>query len=69
MFNPKNTVDDWQDAFDMVEPISVTEIEQYHSTNIKVIENTFNMSYDNWREDKWMSLLTEWVKFKCPEMY
>jgi hypothetical protein len=69
MFNPANTVNDWQDAFNMVEPISVSEIEQYHATNIKVIENTFNMSYNNWREDKWISLLTEWVKFKCPDMY
>jgi hypothetical protein len=69
MFDPSNTVKDWQEAFNMVEPISISEIEQYHATNIKVIENSFNMSYDTWREDKWIALLREWVKFKCPEMY
>jgi hypothetical protein len=69
MFDPSNTVKDWQEAFNMVKPISISEIEQYHATNIKVIENSFNMSYDTWREDKWIALLREWVKFKCPEMY
>jgi hypothetical protein len=69
MFDPANNVKDWQEAFDTVEPMSISEIEQYHATNIKVIENTFNMSYDAWRGDKWVAFLREWVKFKCPEMY
>jgi hypothetical protein len=69
MFDPKNNVKDWQDAFGMAEPLNIEEIEEYHSNNIKLIENTFNMSYAKWREDKWIVLLKEWVKFKCPDMY
>ena len=69
MFNPKESVQDWQTAFDMAAPMSVANIEEYHAKNIKVIEDTFNMNYDAWRESKWIVLLKEWVKSKCPEMY
>lgn len=69
MFDTKNAVDDWKAAFNMAEPLNVEEIEQYHDNNIKLMETTFNMSYDNWRQEKWIMLLKEWVKFKCPEMY
>jgi hypothetical protein len=69
MFNPKETIKDWQEAFDMAEPMSVSNIEEYHHTNIKVIEDTFNMNYNTWRESKWIFLLRDWVKSKCPDMY
>lgn len=69
MLNPKETVADWQEAFDMAEPLSVPDIEEYHANNIKVIENTFNMPYDKWRESKWILLLREWVESNCPGMY
>jgi len=69
MFNPKDSVQDWQVAFGMAEPMSIANIEEYHDKNIKVIEDTFNMKYDAWRESKWIFLLREWVESKCPEMY
>jgi hypothetical protein len=69
MFDTKNAVDDWQAAFNMAEPLNIQEIEQYHANNIELMETTFNMSYDKWRSEKWIMLLKEWVKFKCPEMY
>jgi hypothetical protein len=69
MFNPKDSVSDWQEAFGMAEPMSIANIEEYHYKNIKVIEDTFNMKYDAWRESKWIFLLREWVESKCPEMY
>jgi hypothetical protein len=69
MFNPKDAVLDWQEAFGMAEPMNIDNIEEYHNKNIKVIEDTFNMSYDAWRKSKWIFLLKDWVKFKCPNMY
>ena len=69
MFNPKENIKVWQEAFDMVEPMNIDNIEEYHNKNIKVIEDTFNMSYDAWRKSKWILLLKDWVKFKCPNMY
>jgi hypothetical protein len=69
MFSPKDAVNDWQEAFGMAEPMNIDNIEEYHNKNIKVIEDTFNMSYDAWRKSKWILLLKDWVKFKCPNMY
>jgi hypothetical protein len=69
MFDTKNAVDDWKAAFDMAESLNIGEIEQYHDNNIKLMETTFNMSYNAWRQEKWIMLLQEWVKFKCPDMY
>jgi hypothetical protein len=69
MLNPKDTVADWQEAFNMVKPLSISDIEEYHANNIKVIETTFNMPYDKWRESKWILLLKEWVESNCPGLY
>jgi hypothetical protein len=69
MFRPETAVKDWQEAFGMAEPMSIANIEEYHCKNIKVIEDTFNMNYDAWRESKWILLLKEWVESKCPDMY
>jgi hypothetical protein len=69
MFKTDTQLDAWQNVFDTVKPLDKTVIEEYHANNIATIENTFNMTYTNYRNSKWVFMLKDWVIENCPLRY
>jgi len=69
MFEPSRHVKEWQHVFDMKQPLDPLTIEGYHNSNIDTIEKTFNMSYEKYRNSKWIFILKDWVMQNCPNRY
>jgi len=67
--NPKDNIKEFTEFFQLAMPLDYTIIEEYFQTNIKVVEDSLNISLDNYLNKDWLNELTEWVKTTCPNYY
>lgn len=69
LLNPQSQLQEYKTAFDLDKPLNLATIEDYHQRNIQTIEQTFNMSWNVYRNSKWIFILKDYVKTQCPDRY
>jgi hypothetical protein len=67
--NTRENIEEFSNLFNMSLPINAEDIEQYHYTNIQLVETNFNKSYSELISNNWLLELREWVKYQCPDAY
>lgn len=67
LYNPKDYVGEFSKSIGMAHTLSPAIIEQYHQTNLDVIERTFNKSYDDLVKVDWQDELQEYINQTCPD--
>lgn len=59
----------FSDLFGRSQPIDHEIIDRYFQSNLAVIPQIFNKTYDDWIKGDWLSDLEKWALLQCPDCY
>lgn len=48
-------IGNWQEYFDMAQPFDINELRSYHNANLQLIQDKFNMTYNNISVNGWQA--------------